>query len=479
MLWACLYLPQVPLEIYQQHDTAKALVIEETLHNRRLVTYANTEACAAGILIGTTIPTALSLANDLVVKERNNEREQETLASLATLGHQFTPQVSIKPPFSILLELSGSIRLFGGEPALQIALEKAFTKTTHKVHLAFCETPLSSQLLARYKAENSSETRAFFSMPDANHCGIHLLDISDKQLAQLDGMGFSSLGELLQLPKDSLAKRFGENFVMYLDRITGSRNDPQPAFKLPPHFNQRIDFVEELIHTDALLFPINRLTSTLEDYLLARQLCAKSFILTLHERFKHSQSLVIQLAQPHCEAAHFIKLIRHQLSKVTLNQPVVGLQLKARHFAPLAQQSTDLFADKHRSDNDRFALIDSLKARLGHQNVWGLSLTQDHRPEKSWQVSMPGKGTTFTHPANQRPIWLLRSPQKLTIKKGLPVYGEILSLLKGPERIETGWWDLSRVNRDYYVAQHPNGTGYWVYKDRNQQEQWFLHGVFG
>jgi len=96
------------------------------------------------------------------------------------------------------------------------------------------------------------------------------------------------------------------------------------------------------------------------------------------------------------------------------------------------------------------------------------------------------------HPELTRPLWLFQQPQPLHNKKGVPVYGERLQLIKGPERIETGWWDKQPINRDYYVAQHPTGVIYWVYVDRdkstqdqssytpkNQDKQWFLHGVFG
>jgi hypothetical protein len=57
-----------------------------------------------------------------------------------------------------------------------------------------------------------------------------------------------------------------------------------------------------------------------------------------------------------------------------------------------------------------------------------------------------------------------------------------LTLLKGPERIDFGWWDeddLSKViTRDYYVATIDNqGSLLWIFQYSNDK-RWYLHGIF-
>jgi protein ImuB len=56
-------------------------------------------------------------------------------------------------------------------------------------------------------------------------------------------------------------------------------------------------------------------------------------------------------------------------------------------------------------------------------------------------------------------------------------HGE-LQLLRGPERIETGWWDGGDVRRDYYVARDQRGVQLWIYHDL-REARWYLHGLFG
>jgi protein ImuB len=70
-----------------------------------------------------------------------------------------------------------------------------------------------------------------------------------------------------------------------------------------------------------------------------------------------------------------------------------------------------------------------------------------------------------------RPLWMLAEPQPLDGWEG--------TLITGPERIESGWWDGHDVRRDYYVARSRAGVRLWIFRERPPGQGWFLHGVFG
>lgn len=66
------------------------------------------------------------------------------------------------------------------------------------------------------------------------------------------------------------------------------------------------------------------------------------------------------------------------------------------------------------------------------------------------------------------------------MEAGRPAYQGMLTILEGPERLETGWWDESGIARDYYIALSGRGVRLWVYRDRgDSRKRWFLHGFFG
>jgi protein ImuB len=145
-------------------------------------------------------------------------------------------------------------------------------------------------------------------------------------------------------------------------------------------------------------------------------------------------------------------------------------------------------------------LIERLRARLGHEAVYGLQTLPGHRPENAWSRtepsarSMPGTVAELAArpeklappaklqspwPAFSRPLWLLHAPQQLEEVDGVPRRGGSLRFFGEVERIETGWWDGGDIGRDYYRVFDIYGVQLWIFRERADPHRWYLHGVFG
>ena len=74
---------------------------------------------------------------------------------------------------------------------------------------------------------------------------------------------------------------------------------------------------------------------------------------------------------------------------------------------------------------------------------------------------------------------MLPEPALLRARWDGPVHHGRLTLIEGPERLETGWWDEYGIARDYYTAVNPRGMRLWVFRDRTRNSGWYLHGLFG
>ncbi|MGD9388531.1 MAG: DNA polymerase Y family protein, partial [Gammaproteobacteria bacterium] len=157
----------------------------------------------------------------------------------------------------------------------------------------------------------------------------------------------------------------------------------------------------------------------------------------------------------------------------------------------LSPEHAGLFGDEPGSSAG-LQLVERLRARLGRGVVQGLALQDDHRPERAWVVREPGAaawpgvtpcGNGPSCSVAARPAWLLDPPRRLRNRGGRPWCEGELALERGPERIETGWWDGQGIARDYWVARTPAGARLWVFRERPEDadipSQWFLHGVFG
>lgn len=476
MLWACLHFPALALNLVEQGapDT-QPRVVEITRKQRRLVLYANQLALQSGIVPGMTIPTAQGLVRDLQCQLYTPDSEQQALQQLGHWAYEFTPHICVHGQNNLLLEVSHSLKLFKGQQSLAQQLLQQLPPGFSPFSLAFAATDMAALLFAQ--AHESSNRALFFSLQDVHDYDVQWLDVSAAQKELLYSMGIKSVGQLLNLPRDALAKRFGEAFVHYLARLTGDHTPPLPNWNLPSQFYAELDFIQELDNAQNLLFPIRHLLSRLEHYLYARQSAVSRFLFSLLLRNRLVQSWPIELATPMHRLADILPLVQLKLEKLQLEAPALVLRLTADQFNPLNAQQKDLFRPHQPDHITRYQLIDRLQARLGKQQVHSLGMVSDHRPEYSWYSATPGQGQAIQHPSEQRPFWLLQHPQKLRNKKGLPVYHAPLQLLKGPERIDTGWWDNAPVNRDYYIAQQGNGQHLWVYRDRDSRD-WFLHGLF-
>ncbi|MDW2019636.1 DNA polymerase Y family protein, partial [Vibrio sp. 704] len=152
----------------------------------------------------------------------------------------------------------------------------------------------------------------------------------------------------------------------------------------------------------------------------------------------------------------------------TLNGAVVGLTLKVvRQGEPLSA-ARDLFSGP-KGQMNALELLSLLQAKLGKSAVLKPDIAYDPRPEKASQYRLADEPDVPTHsiPDFLRPAMQLPVPIALQ---------EQVSLVHGPERIVSGWWDGDEIMRDYYIAHTKQGRWLWVFRD--QHKHWFLHGYF-
>ncbi|HVJ12384.1 MAG TPA: DNA polymerase Y family protein [Burkholderiales bacterium] len=373
----------------------------------------------------------------------------EALAPIAAWACQFTPRVSLEPPQELLLEVEGSLRLFGGFDLLRQKLAAGLEALGYPFALATAPTARAALWRAR------GGGAAFGSLP---------IEVTRFDTGFLASIGIATVGELIQLPRDGLALRCEPRVLAELDQALGAAPEPRAFFVPQPCFRAALELPAAVAHAEGLLFGARRLLVQLEGLLAARQEGTRSFTLVLDGATK----LEIGLASPARDAERFAQLLRERLAKLVLSQPVEAIRLEADGFVALAGRSAGMFGDSAAEAEDWARLVERLRARLGHDAVCGLAPQPDHRPEHAWRRIEPGEWDPreFRVPG-PRPLWLLEKQKKLREGEFTP--------LAGPERIESGWWDGDDAKRDYFVARLPNAALAWVYREAGE---WYLHGLF-
>ena len=82
------------------------------------------------------------------------------LAALAFAARDLTPLVCMEPPDGLLLEVHGSLKLFGGLAEIKKKLVAELDRRRLRYHLCVAPTPLAAAWLARCAAEDVLESSA-------------------------------------------------------------------------------------------------------------------------------------------------------------------------------------------------------------------------------------------------------------------------------------------------------------------------------
>jgi protein ImuB len=388
------------------------------------------------------------------------------------------------------------------------------------LNLANAPTALSAALLARVHrrfdgADLATTQRALDAAP------VWLLGPGRTHWEALQGMGLRTLADLRCLPRSGVARRFSAALLDELDRAYGSVPDPRISIVLPPVFESRLELFARADTTEQVLYGAGLLLDRLIAWLAAQHafVCRFTLVMQHEPRWRRDAqtpsetTLELALAESSRDRAHLLVLLRERLAHLALPAPTLELRLHAADIARRAPPNAELFPTPRSEREGLLRLIERLQARLGHERVQCLAAVDDHRPELATVVRpADAKAVCRAHadapvaPSAQaigdhdhahdhesaepapgvkvRPVWLLNEGEPLHERDSKPLLeGQLLELLSGPERIESGWWDMRLVERDYFIAQLPDGALVWIYRARqlvsNPRPGWFLQGRFG
>ncbi len=474
MQWIALFLPHLPVEIFTRGaPSSEPLAIADG----RLLVACDAKARARGVRPGMTPSAAGALAPPREERVRDCPGETEALLGLAAWATQFTPSVALEFHRALMLEITGSLKLFGGQAVIAQRLRAGAQALGFTALAAAAPTPRGACWLARAGRELLIEDPAQLATA-LKELPVRLAARDAETLEALQAIGAQTLGDLLSLPRAGLARRFGQALLDDLDRALGHAPDPRAFFVPPAAFHARLELAAEVTQTEALLFAAKRLLLQLEGFLNARSGGVRHLSLRLFHADARATEVPIGLVAPARDAAHFTLLLRERLAHIVLRDPVRALALAADEVVPLAGENLALFAHEAAAPGDWSKLVERLCARLGAHAVQGLAAVDEHRPERASQAVAPGTQYRLDLTAGARPMWLLPAPQPLAERNAMPHHEGPLKLLAGPERIETGWWDGADAARDYFIAQRSDEALVWIYRSRRAPGGWFLHGLF-
>ncbi len=427
------------------------------------------------------------------------DADRRALQQLAQSAQEFSPYVGLEvgpTPESLLLDVTGCAHLWGGEPELLTAVERYFRERGYQSRLALAETVGAAWAVAHVADEHRiigpAETEACLRpLP------VAALRIDRKISEQLHHFGLHTIGEVLDLPRNSLTARFGRELPLRIEQALGQISELIEAERFAE------PWVEALLGED-----------TIDDQsslaLLFRELLGKVLERLQGQRVgllewrcvfplgSQDMTWEFRLSRPATELPHLATLFQLRCERDGLPTGSYGLRLEVVRVGLLSERQTSLFETDESQAREWSSLLDRLSQRLGDDALLQPVFRPDPLPEMActWESSLqaataqPTDRDKYQLPSllgRCRPSRLLKTPQPLQVISSIPdgpprrVFHREQAVdiqhYWGPERIESGWWRRKDIKRDYYRIELESGHHWWIFRDRTS-ECWFVQGFF-
>jgi protein ImuB len=410
MLWLGLYLPHLPLEVFQRTlpDVGPGLPPDApalAICNRLNVEMANPTARSFGVVPGQKRATALALAPALIIRERNPAHEQQALQQLGSWALQYTPRLSLQMPDAVhaqaglLLDIEASLRLFGGLDALLHKLRIELQALGYQAAVGCAPTATAAWLFARWQDGLVARTEVQLSTRLA-HLPVDLLASLEARRDTIEAIGVRTFRDLSQLPRSGLARRFGKALLLEMDLALGRQPELRPWFEAPLQFASTLELLADVEHAEALLFAARRQLCELAGWLAARHAAVRHFVLeACHDRTGRSSAqaekergagpvtpIEVRFASPAHDVERMLTVLRERMATIRLPAAVHTLHLRCSEIVPAEAGDRQLFPVAASTEENLGRLVERLQARLGHDQVQRVLLAADHRPEAAYRI---------------------------------------------------------------------------------------------
>jgi len=498
-------------------DRAFALVIER--RSRAVLFATNAAAERAGLSPGMPLADARAILPGVTIEPARMNADAMMLEKIRAWCGRYSPwtatgdasdekgqeedepQQALEGPGGggLWLDATGCAHLFGGEEAMLADLIGRVNRLGFAARAAMAETKGAAWALARYGG--TDETGWTVAPPGTVHAALSplptaALRLSPATVAQLHAVGLRAIGDLLPLPRASLATRYGAALIERLDAALGNIFEPvSPTAPEQPLF-VRLSFAEPIGNPDDIAAALDRLLTLLCRKMAERAVGTRGLIFTLYRTDGTTEHRTAGTARPVRDPAALARLFADRLDDIDPGFGIEDATLFAHRTDTLGAAQTGLAGPDAARDFD--ALIDRLVNRFGAENVLRPRLTESHLPERAGTfapVTAKPDNADAPDPAAPRPVRLLRPPEEIeTIAaiSGLAIappamfrWRRVLHRVvfsEGPERIAPEWWRQKNAGtRDYFQIEDSAGQRFWLFRETTDQPTapcWYVHGLF-
>ena len=493
---------------------------------RRLLAAVNPAAAAAGLATGMPLADALAFLPSLATAPAQPAEDATALRRLVEWCGRCSPWTAPDGTDGVLIEITGSAHLWGGEAALAADLLSRLDRWRVATRIAIADTIGAAWAMARFA--EAGRNLVILTPGDCRNAlaplPIAALRLDATTVQELRRVGLKRVGDLYAMPRDVLTRRFGKMVVQRLDQALDDLPEPLSPLSETPTRRVRLSFAEPITDPAGLLCATERLVADLVPRLAREGTGARRLDLAFHRVDGRVERIGLGTARPSRDPRHLTRLFEDRLETVDPGLGVEDMILSVFAVEPLPAEQLEMA--RHRGSPHPFPpplaregmgggiapLLDRLGNRLGFAAVSRIEARESHIPERasvqvpisvapasiaphppaSWVPPSPSPGLTrrsrgegpYTLSRDAldkppRPIRLFDPPEPIVAFWLLPDdppfrftwrrRGHRVMRADGPERIADEWWrpeasgDVDAI-RDYYRVEDEEGRRFWLFR---------------
>lgn len=371
-------------------------------------------ARALGLRPGMTLGEAQALQPRLRHAPHEPQHDAALLRELSVWTLRFGPLVEPRDPDTLLVDISGSQRLFGDERTIARLALGGLARQGFETRAAIADTVGAAYALALGAADALVVAPPGEAAATLGALAPATLRLPPEIVARLDMLGVRTVRDLLTLPRSAVAARFGSATTQRIEQALGEAYEPLIPFQPTDVLAARDEFddvvrdvgivrsvalellqdvferLEErglsLRRLECVLYPPPVLRSPDADQLWLFQPGADGESCRADTAaappLDGPLTLAIDLAQASRARTHVARLLEQRLDQVDLQAGVGAILLLARDAPVWRGRQQRLFEGRDADAEGALAeLIDRLANRLGYEAVLRPQLLDDHQPE--------------------------------------------------------------------------------------------------
>ncbi len=406
------------------------------------------------------------------------KRDKEALISVV---RQFSYSIEILDD-GILADVSGLERLIGSSDRIARNILEELQKQNVLGSIAVAESVDTAVLLARH---NKGLVHAVHSPDMFQKLPLSELPIEQDTLNVFNDLGISRVEDLLSVPREDLAGRYGREFRDVIDVIEQKGSSRLTPNVREDHTSWTYELYSPVEDFEQLIFLMNHGLDRLFGQIAYLGFSTEHLDISFTLRNRTKKAYEIKTSFPTLERPFWLKLINLRISLDPPESEIASVNVISYYTKPRPSQR-GLYAVSRPEPEQLLLTVNKLKKLVGEDNVGvpvilnqrlaeAFALDADAMPQGKEQIEAQQKrpviAFSYFHPPVRAEV-LVRDGRLIFIRT--KYFDGRVKEYSGVWKANSKWWDKSWKTQEWDVEVEGHG----IYRLCKAGKEWFLAGEY-